>query len=82
MRVSTGTDVSSALSIKQSVCTLDVVEVVVAAANLEDVVCLELDTFLLVGDKVFLTRDLSTVSKVTTSPRSAGRNLVNLSRHI
>ena len=55
-----------------------------ATSNLEDVVCLELDTFLLVGDRVLLTRDLGTVSTVdgvTISSRSAGENLVYLSEH-
>ena len=65
-------------------CTLDVPEVVVAAAILEDVAHLELDAALLIADKVPQTKGpgiVSTVDGVTTSLRSVGRSLVDLSGH-
>jgi len=62
-------------------------EVVVALAILEDedvVDPLEVDMVLMEADMMFFIKapdTVSTVDVVITSPRSAGRNLVNLSGH-
>ena len=47
----------------------------------KDVDLLEVDVDLLEADRVPLRKDPGTVDAVITSPRSAGRNLVDLSRH-
>ena len=84
MRVSTGADVCSASSIEQSAIVSGRGRGVVVAAILEDedVDLLEVGVARMETDRVPLRKDpgnASTVDAVITSPRSAGRNLVDLS---
>ena len=86
MRVSTGSDVSSAPSIEQSVRFLIVAEIVVVAAILEDedVDSLEADVDLTEADRVLLRKgpgNIGIVDVAITSPERARRNLDVLSGH-
>jgi len=86
MRVSTGADVSSAPSIEQSamISGRGRDRVVAAILEDEDLDLLEVDVARIEANKVPLRKDPSnagTVDAVITSPRSAGRNLVDLSGH-
>ena len=84
MRVSTRANVSSAPSIEQSAMVLDVVVVVAAILEDEDMDLLEADMAHMEADRVPLRKapdNAGTVDAVIISPRSAGRNLVDLNGH-
>jgi len=84
MRVSTGA-MCHLHYLNSLLCTLDVAEIVIVVTILkEDVVLLDLDTILLVANRVLLIRGLGIVSNVggvNTSLRNTGRKLIDLSGH-